>query len=59
MFISQPVAGAIYVAERRHHRFRWFRYPSGTPVEAHEVPRRIRYRAYKLFELDRRRAGKM
>ena len=55
MFISEPVAGTIYVAEHHHHRFRWFRYPEGEPVEAYMVPRTVRISAYKLFELDRRR----
>ena len=50
MFISKPVAGTVYVAEHR-----WFRYPEGEPVDAYMVPRTVRIRAYKTFELDRRR----
>ena len=34
---------------------RWWRYPTGVSVEASTVPRPIRLRAYKTFELDRRR----
>lgn len=58
MFISKPVAGAIFVAEYHHHRFRWYRYPKGELVDAGMVPRRVRVRAYKTFELDRRRNGR-
>ena len=58
MFISKPIAGTIYVAEQRHHRFRWWRYPAGHLVDANMVPRRVRIRAYKMFELDRRRNTK-
>ena len=58
MFISEPVAGTIYVAEHHHHRFRWVRYHAGVSVEACLVPRVVRVRAYKMFELDRRRNAK-
>jgi hypothetical protein len=58
MFISRPIAGAIYVAEQRHHKFRWFRYPQGGRVDAAMVPRPIRIRAYRMFEHDRRRRDK-
>jgi hypothetical protein len=55
VFISKSIAGTVYVTEHRHHRFRWFRYPEGEPVDAYMVPRTVRIRAYKTFELDRRR----
>jgi hypothetical protein len=59
MFISKSIVGTVYVAEHRHHRFRCFRYPEGAPVEAGMVPRLVRKRAYKMFELDRRRMRKI
>lgn len=60
MFISPLVNGHYYLAERsrRGPKFIWVRLAhdatdSGERVDATEVPRVIRVKAYKLFEKDR------
>jgi hypothetical protein len=60
MFISPLLNGHYYLAERsrRGDKFIWVKVPhapihNGTHVDAREVPRAIRTKAYKLFERDR------
>ena len=63
MFISPPVNGHFYLAQqsRRSQKYIWVKIPraplhNGEKVQASEVPREIRNKAYKLFEGDRLRA---
>jgi hypothetical protein len=63
MFISKPYGGRVYFAERsqrsqgRANGLRWSIFAiseqSEMRVDAGDVPRHIRYRAYKMFERDR------
>ena len=62
MFISKPHAGQIYIAERSRKSIKllWSVMPvdpiaADMRIEARDVPRHIRNRAYKLFESDRKR----
>lgn len=61
MFVSKPHAGRVFTAERsdRGQKLRWTATPiadgATIRVEAADVPRSIRVRAYKLFEGDRAR----
>jgi hypothetical protein len=65
MFISEPIDGLVYFAERtrrgqvRLHGLRWCKIAiaSGPEeiVEAGDVPRHVRNKAYKMFEYDRKR----
>jgi hypothetical protein len=63
MFISEPHEGQIYIAERSRKgssKFLWSVMPvepvaADVRIEARDVPRQIRRRAYKLFEGDRLR----
>jgi hypothetical protein len=59
VFISKKIAGAIYVAkqsEKGRHQKKWWKYVGleEQSVEASEVPRLVRKRAYKMFYTDRR-----
>ena len=62
MFVSLPTEGRIYVARqsRKSAKFVWTTVPvepttNETRIDATEVPREIRVKAYKLFEADRNR----
>src|SRR5215471_5281181 len=63
MYISQPVDGVIYFASRSHRSVKllWRKlvirdHTYDTVIDAHTVPKRVRHKAYKLFERDRIRA---
>ena len=63
MFISRQIDGHYYLAQRSriYHKFIWTKVPhapthNGIRIEAGEVPKIIRDKAYKLFEGDRKRA---
>lgn len=64
LFISEPHAGRIFIAERRspHRRtkLKWSVMPvapvaADVRIEPGLVPRLVRRKAYKLFEADRLR----
>lgn len=62
MYISKPMNGLHYLAERsrRSTKLLWSSIPvepiaNDTRIDASEVPHRVRRRAYKLFEGDRKR----
>jgi hypothetical protein len=62
MFISEPHAGQIYIAERsrRGRKLKWSVMPVApvapdVRIEPVDVPFQVKRRAYKLFEADRLR----